>query len=616
MNRKTKNILMIVVLLITCMLMVFTTYHLKNNKSTTTMPNMSVPGDMPNNNGGEPPVKPGESKSSGNENEPPAKPDENNESDNNMSEPPAKPDDNNNSNNNMEKPSDMPDGNNGGSAPGGNSKPEMPSSQNNSKISATWYVAIVSEALVISSLTIYLIMSNLNKKNLKETFENKDKIIIYALSIIVLTSSLFYLDYKIINTNSSNNSNMNMPGGDNGSSNLNISYNGASEITENKTIKDENYSSSSSDENALLISNAEITLTDINVTKEGDSNGGDNTSFYGTNSGILAKDGANVTIDNATIETNANGANGVFSYGGSATTNNTNSDSTTITISNSKITTTKDNSGGIMTTGGGTTIAKNLTINTSGTSSAAIRSDRGGGTVTVDGGTYKTTGKGSPTVYSTANITVKNSDLIATASEGIVIEGKNSVTLENSTLIDTNSELNGKSTTYKNIFLYQSMSGDASDGVSNFTANNSTITTNKGDTFYITNTSAIINLVNNEITNNDSTGSFLRVQSDSWGNSGSNGANVTLNMSNQTATGNIVIDKISTLIMNLSKKSSYTGTINGDNTAKNIELVLDKTSKIKLTGDSYVTKLTNSDSSNSNIDFNGYKLYVNGEAIN
>ena len=79
---------------------------------------------------------------------------------------------------------------------------------------------------------------------------------------------------------------------------------------------------------------------------------------------------------------------------------------------------------------------------------------------------------------------------------------------------------------------------------------------------------------------------------------------------------NIVIDKISKLIMNLSKKSSYTGTINGDNTAKNIELVLDKTSKIKLTGVSYVTKLTNSTSSNSNINFNGYKLYVNGEAIN
>ena len=68
--------------------------------------------------------------------------------------------------------------------------------------------------------------------------------------------------------------------------------------------------------------------------------------------------------------------------------------------------------------------------------------------------------------------------------------------------------------------------------------------------------------------------------------------------------------------MILSKKSNYNGIINGDNTAKNIELILDKTSKIKLTGDSYVTKLTNGDSSNSNIDFNGHKLYVNEVAVN
>ena len=75
------------------------------------------------------------------------------------------------------------------------------------------------------------------------------------------------------------------------------------------------------------------------------------------------------------------GGNGVFSYGGSATTNNSSTDGTTVIISNSSITTTGDNAGGIMTTGGGTTNASNLTINTSGTSSAAIRSDRGGGTI-------------------------------------------------------------------------------------------------------------------------------------------------------------------------------------------------------------------------------------------
>ena len=141
--------------------------------------------------------------------------------------------------------------------------------------------------------------------------------------------------------------------------------------------------------------------------------------------------------------------------------------------------------------------ATNLTINTAGTSSAAIRSDRGGGTVIVNEGTYKTTGRGSPAIYSTADITVKNATLIATASEGVVIEGKNIVTLENVELTDTNNELNGQSTTYKNIFLYQSMSGDAANGEAVFTANNSTITTNKGDIFYVTITTATIILEKN-----------------------------------------------------------------------------------------------------------------------
>ena len=40
------------------------------------------------------------------------------------------------------------------------------------------------------------------------------------------------------------------------------------------------------------------------------------------------------------------------------------------------------------------------------------------------------------------------------------------------------------------------------------------------------------------------------------------------------------------------------------------------TSTLTLTGDCYVTSLTDEDTSYSNINFNGYKLYVNGTAIN
>lgn len=52
-----------------------------------------------------------------------------------------------------------------------------------------------------------------------------------------------------------------------------------------------------------------------------------------------------------------------------------------------------------------------------------------------------------------------------------------------------------------------------------------------------------------------------------------------------------------------------------DNESENITLTLDKTSKIKLTKDTYITSLENEDSTNSNIDLNGYKLYINGKNL-
>ena len=68
--------------------------------------------------------------------------------------------------------------------------------------------------------------------------------------------------------------------------------------------------------------------------------------------------------------------------------------------------------------------------------------------------------------------------------------------------------------------------------------------------------------------------------------------------------------------MNIKENSYYEGSINTSNEAKEINLTLDSNSKIKLTGDSYVSTLEDEDTSYSNIDFNGYTLYVNGTAIN
>ena len=520
--------------------------------------------------------------------------------DSKMEEPPEKPD-----GSEMEEPPEKPDESNDSKMPSQNG--------NKQNISVKYYVIVGITSILISIILSYLIISNFNKKSFKETFMNKDKIIIYVLFTIIVTSLLIGLSYIALNQKTTLNDPNNM--NSNNMNSNNNDYKATLEIKESKTIENDDYDNVTADENTILVSgDINVNITNVDITKSGDSSGGDNTSFYGTNSAIIAKDKAILNIDNVTINTNGTGANGVFSYGGSASTNNTSSDGTSINISNSTITTNKDNSGGIMTTGGGITNASNLNIITYGISSAAIRSDRGGGTVNVDGGTYETNGKGSPSIYSTANITVKNAKLISNTSEGIVIEGKNSVTIENTELVDNNVELNGQSTTYKNIFLYQSMSGDAAEGSSTFTSNNSKITTNNGDTFYVTNTNAIINLNNNEIINNDENGNLLRVQADSWGKEGSNGGSVSFNLENQDVEGNIVVDEISSLEFNL-KNSNYEGIINSNNEGK-ITLTIDETSTLKLMGDCYINELINEDSSNNNIDYNGYKLYVNGTAIN
>lgn len=385
------------------------------------------------------------------------------------------------------------------------------------------------------------------------------------------------------------------PGGAPGSQGTaNISHTGATELTSDASTSDQSYSSESSAQNALLVSGATVNLTNPTISKTGDDEG-DSADFYGTNAAVFAYDNATLNISGGTITTNGAHANAVFAY-----------DSGTINISDTTITTSSNNSGGVMVTDGGTLTATNLTVTTSGNSSAPIRSDRGGGTLTVEGGNYTSNGVGSPAIYSTADITIKNAQLTANASEGVVIEGLNSVTLENTTVTDTNNQLNGNSETYKNIFIYQSMSGDAETGTGTFTAKNSTFTTNQGDHFFITNTTAVINLTSNKFTNNDTDGAFLRAQTGKWGNSGSNGGNVTLNATSQEIIGDIVIDSISSLAMNLTG-SYFKGTISEGGT---VGLTLDSNSIVVLTGDSYLTSLDNADSSNQNIYANGFKLYV------
>ena len=368
----------------------------------------------------------------------------------------------------------------------------------------------------------------------------------------------------------------------------------------NIVVTGEEITNANDGEHAIEVSGNTAEYSNIKVTKTGDSQSGDEADFYGENSAIFATDGATLTLTDIVVDTNGTHANAVFSYGSG----------TTVNISNSTITTSGNCSGGLMTTGGGTMNATNLDIHTTGNSSAAIRSDRGGGTVNVDGGTYVTDGKGSPAIYSTADITVSNAALESTQSEGVVVEGKNSVTLNDVDLTANNTTHNSdKSITYNAVMIYQSMSGDASVGLAKFTMTGGSITNKNGDVFFVNNTATTITLENVEIVNQDAEGVFLRAAAAGWGSEGSNGGKVNLYLKNQTLTGDIVVDKVSALNMYMSSGTTYTGAVNADNAGK-VYVEIEKGSKWVLTGDSYISSLTcDADA----IDLNGHKLYVDGK---
>ncbi len=398
--------------------------------------------------------------------------------------------------------------------------------------------------------------------------------------------------------------NLNAGGGFGGSGEV-TNGTSANTITEDTEVDSETYISTGDDENALRVDGATVILKDITIEKTaGSSSNTEDGDFYGQNAGLLVLNGATATITGATVNTSVTNGNGVFSYG----------EGTVVNISDSTIRTTENNSGGIQTTGGGTMNAANLDVETQGNSAAAIRSDRGGGTVNVDGGSYVTNGTGSPAIYCTADISVSDATLTANASEGVVVEGKNSVAL-------TDCDVTGNmSNTYNGdadenihcIMIYQSMSGDADVGEATFSAEGGSITAKTGDMFYITNTDCEITLKDVAFTLANDV--FLRVEGNSssrgWGTEGANGGDVTLTADSQEFTGNILVDEISSLALTMKNGTSYEGAINPDGDGGTVDVTLDDNST--WTGDSYITSF---DGDTSNIAANGYHLYVNGEQV-
>ena len=410
------------------------------------------------------------------------------------------------------------------------------------------------------------------------------------------------------------------PGGAPGGQSQGVdSYDAANTYNSDTEVSDTSLESSGTDENAVLVSSgANVIFDNVDITRNSsDSTGGDNSSFYGVGAALLATEG-NAYVKGGTVTTDARGGAGLFARGDG-----------TVYAADTTIKTTQDTSGGIHAAGGGKLYAWDLDVETDGESAAAIRSDRGGGTMVVDGGTYTSNGEGSPAVYCTADIAVKDATLTANGSEAVCIEGLNSLHLFDCDLTGNMSDLSQNDSTWT-VILYQSMSGDSEVGNSAFQMDGGTLTSQNGGVFYTTNTESDITLNAVDITYNNDNEYFLRCTGNNnergWGENGANGADCDFTAISQDMEGDVIWDTISQLDFYMTDGSNLTGAIvddesfagNGGDGYCNVYVSDDSTWTV--TGDSTVSKLSNAgtivDDSGKTVTVKGTDgtVYVEGDS--
>lgn len=351
------------------------------------------------------------------------------------------------------------------------------------------------------------------------------------------------------------------------------------------------YSVQEPDKSVFLVRNgANADLQKLTLDKSGDNTSGEYSDYGGLNAAFLTTD-ATASLDSCTITTNGIGASGIFATGLNGK----------VRAYNTVVTTASDASRGLVATAGASISAGKLQINTSGKDSAALFAYGDDATVLISGSQLATTGTDSPLVYSMGTISLVTSSGTAAESEIAFVEGNNDLTLDAVNL--TGGKKYG-------ILLYGSLSKDAVPGTGVLAVRNSTLTSTAPEgLFYVTNTKAAASLEN--CTLNFKGENAIRVEAGPWGTPGVNGADFVLSLIKQKLNGNIVVDKLSTLTLNLGQESDWSGRVVSAGPVPKVNVNMKVLSRWSLGGDVHLDAFDDVDLKLSNIESNGYNIYYN-----
>lgn len=458
---------------------------------------------------------------------------------------------------------------------------EEKTTQISTELNQTEKTAIILLSTILTAVILYLILTKGAKTNL---FIFKENVIIYIIALILCATILSIINIGIIN-------NINSVETENSELVVNAKYH---VINSEKKYINQTLESNVDSKAVLLLDSSSASVVNSIINKSGDSNSLVLSLTEGLNSALVILD-SDLKMDNTELTTDGVSAHGIFGR----------HKNTFIDINNSKILTLKDNSYGLL-------LRTDTDANVSNTSITTTLRESHGVYITkakidIDNSNIKTLNENSYALYINGEATVIDSIITADKSDAIFIEDSGNLKVENSE-ISTD-----KITILRNNEI-------TSELPATLTINGGKIIS-KNILFDIFNNKTIINLSNVKINNNEI---LLKTSKKEDTKTNLPGSSIELNANNQTLVGDIIIDSMSSLVINLKNHSKLTSSLNSDNIAKNISFNISADSILTLTKDAYIHSFINEDDNLTNIIDNGFNIYydknnldnayLNGEA--
>ena len=479
----------------------------------------------------------------------------------------------------------------------GSSSENSQKEQTNSFSKSELIIIIITTTISIIGI-INLLITRLGTISIIAALNTTKKLIYYSI-IIVLIPSIFstYIivtcDNKLLNTSETKSRN-----------NKSIAVIEITKDGKKDNIKEESLNDDTSVIQVLSGANYSIINSDL-YKKAGKSSDKEASIYYGLNSAILIKNKSVVELKNNKIITDADYSSGIFAT----------DPTTTVNIDNIIINTLQKHSSGLVASDGSIIEINNSHIKTLKESSPALKTICTSSEIIANDTELFTNGNNSPLIHSSGKLTATNITGSADSSNILYFDSITSVIINDSKLSTSLfAEHNGAIELFTNISKYErALYKNAS-----LTIENSELSITKDSPnyktspmFYITNIDANIN-INNTKLNYGSNILFNITSNSKYGDIEDNSASVVFTSNDQELKGDIIIDEKSSIYINLNN-TNYKGKINNNNSSKKVNVVLDKTAKWELTGDSYLTQLTIHNGKISRlknqIDSNGYNIY-------